>query len=73
MAEALMLISWMIGGAAIALSGDTPADRRWTTVPVAMAFGPLWLSIATNQRAVARSSHRGPGGDGGPLAGTGRR
>ncbi len=52
----IILVIWMTLGVGIAAAVDRPDRARWTWAPVAAFFGPLWLSIAADQRAVARAA-----------------
>lgn len=56
----LVLSIWSITGvlASVALSGTERS--RWAWTPLAAVLGPLWISVAVDQRAVARRARQVP-------------
>ena len=60
MSGLLILGIWSTSGV-LASAALSSADRsRWAWTPLAAVFGPLWLSVAADQRALARRSLRVP-------------
>ena len=56
MIAALLLTLWVVAGLAVAVA-VVEHRKPWSFVAAAL-FGPLWLSIATNPRAMARPGRR---------------
>lgn len=56
MTSFIILIAWMLAGVAAAALLVGPDGKRWAWTPIAAIFGPLWLSVAVDQRAAARGS-----------------
>lgn len=56
MTSAILLGIWMILGVGAAAALPVPSQSsRWGWAPMAAILGPLWVSIAFDQRATARA------------------
>lgn len=51
MTEVLLLVGWIVAGAALAAVFVDETRPWWTWAPMAVVFGPLWILIAVDQRA----------------------
>lgn len=54
-----VLLAWISTGTAVAVSLADEREPLWAWVPMTAFFGPLWLSLALDRRALAVASPRG--------------
>lgn len=46
----LLLLTWMACGITAAVRLSSPSEPRWAWAPIAAVVGPLWVSVALDQR-----------------------
>ena len=54
MLNLIVLVTWMAVGIAIAAALAPQGEPRWSWMPLAAIFGPLWVSTALDQRGAPR-------------------
>ena len=63
MTSALLLTAWVSSGVFTAARIGLPNESKWAWAPVAMILGPLWYSVAQEQRSALRAQPHLNSGD----------